>query len=110
MLPAANRLRGEPDIQATLKTGRRLPTPHVRIFIRPNPHSQTSRFACVVGKRVSRSAVRRHRYQRWLRQVARRALTTTHTPPVDVVLLANPSITTVKNLSQLVDTIPVADI
>lgn len=73
MLPRAHRLRASQDIQAVVRRGRCLTTPAVRVCALPREASG-SRVACVVGKRVHRHAVVRHRYQRQLRVLARRVL------------------------------------
>lgn len=70
MLRRTYRLQKEQDIKAVLRSGRTIRTARVRVHVLPTTRPQ-SRVACVVGARVSRSAVTRHRYQRWLRHIAR---------------------------------------
>lgn len=71
MLARSYRLQREKDIRTVVRSGQAVHTPHVRLhFLRTaRPHS---RIACVVGTRVSRSAVVRHRVQRQLRAMAHR--------------------------------------
>lgn len=67
----------------------------------PSPTPFT-RVACVVGTSVHRSAVRRHRYQRWLRELSRNLLRERPLPvPYDMVWVAQPSIIQADSLAKL---------
>lgn len=60
------------------------------------------RVACVVGKTVSPLAVRRHRYQRVLREAVKNVVAqNSANKPFDVVLIALPSIVNAKNLEAI---------
>lgn len=56
-----------------MRSGRCVTVPGIRICALPNQIGVT-RVACIAGKKVDRSAVSRHRIQRWLRVVARAML------------------------------------
>lgn len=99
MLPAKHRLRHEVDILKVLRHGQR--QDHQAATIYTSKSDQTlSRAACIVGKKVSPSAVVRHRYQRWLRELAAEMMKTSQ-KPVDVVLVAKPAILQSKSLADL---------
>lgn len=91
MLPRKQRLARSADIQHVLRRGRCFQVPGMRICVAPG--ATQSRVACIVSKKVSRLAVRRHRYQRWLRSLAKELLAG---PLVgkqyDMVLVATPQI------------------
>lgn len=88
MLPRSARLRQTKEIQDVVHYGRRLTSLSVRIYCHAGK-KQVTRVACVVGKTVDRSAVRRHRYQRWLREVVKRLLYERPLPhPYDMVWVA----------------------
>lgn len=70
MLARSHRLRRSQDIEHVLRRGRCISTRFVRVCVVPGSTPST-RIACVVGKRVHARAVRRHQYQRWLREIAR---------------------------------------
>src|SRR5688572_22832936 len=95
-----SRLRQSQEITAILRRGRRLTTPWVRIYWRPGQQNN-SRLACIVGTRVSRSAVARHRYQRWLREIAQAAAARHFPIPSDMVWVATPQIVHCQTLAQL---------
>jgi ribonuclease P protein component len=101
MLPRSHRLRQTKQIQYVLRHGRRLNTPYLRIYTHPGATAHT-RIACVVGKSVDRSAVKRHHYQRWLRELARAALVAhPKAPPYDMVWIAQPAITQARSLVEV---------
>lgn len=102
MLAKQARLRTNREISEVVRRGRRLTSPYVRLYAVRRPAGKVSRVACVVGKRVSASAVVRHRYQRWLRVLARdwvqgRASGTAY----DMVWVAQPAMANVKQLAEL---------
>lgn len=104
MLPTRARLRRAEDIRNTLRLGQRATIKGIRLYARPNPAELASRVACVVGRSVDRSAVVRHRYQRWLRVLAAEALATTlQRRAYDVVLVALPGIKSYERLQQVRD-------
>lgn len=96
MLPQKHRLKADTDIRATLKHGRRLDTPYIRITY--SLHQGPPRIACVAGKSVDKKAVIRHRYQRWMRAAAAVALQgPLRESSYDMVWTAKPAIVRVKN-------------
>ena len=97
------RLHKQHDILSVLRDGRRIHTPYVTICIKSNQSVGHARLAVVAGKKVHPSAVRRHRYQRWLREVARAHIL--HLPAADIVLLATPSLRTVSSFQILNDSL-----
>lgn len=99
MLPRPARLHRTQDITAVLRHGQRSRTPWVRLYYRPGRTAGT-RVACIVGRQVDPSAVRRKRYQRWLREIARQALASTHAP-YDMVWVARPEIRECRSLAAL---------
>lgn len=94
------RLRLASEIAVVLRRGRSLSTPWVRIYWRPGQHTE-SRFAAIVGKKVSQLAVRRHRYQRWLRQVAQEGAAVHFPIPSDMVWVATPRMADCHSLAEL---------
>ena len=56
-----------------MKTGARVQTEHVVIYSAPSL-SGTFRCACIVGKKVHKSAVIRHRIQRRLREACKQCM------------------------------------
>jgi ribonuclease P protein component len=102
MLPKKQRLNRSRDIMAVIKRGSLLRTPHVNIYYRLRDDDQVSRSACIVGKKVHRSAVKRHTYQRWLRSAARQLMSRTNSP-VDTVWVAQSQINHLPNATVLYD-------
>lgn len=100
MLAREQRLRRSEDIMRVMRHGRRIKMPHALLYVAAAPNTEGVRVACIVGKRVHRSAVRRHSIQRRLRESVR-----THLPrassPVDLVVVAQPSIVEVRDFEQL---------
>lgn len=90
MVPGRLRLRSRDDIQRVVRSGKRVVTPYVFIYASPGLN-QHSRVACIVSKKVSKSAVRRHRYQRWLRESAQRFLPQMPAP-TDMVWVGRPAL------------------
>ncbi|MEX2055234.1 MAG: ribonuclease P protein component [Candidatus Andersenbacteria bacterium] len=109
MLAASNRLRSDSDIKQTLRQGRRLTTPGVRIFYRQKTNQTQTRIACVVGVVVDRRAVARHRYQRWLRVAAAQVIERLPQGSVfDMVWIAQRGITTFQSQQDLTDMVTAA--
>lgn len=102
MLGASGRLRSSKEIKEVVRYGRRIQTPFVRIHYLPKPGQAASRVACVVGIRVHRSAVSRHRYQRWLRHYARDLLASySGVIAYDIVLVGLPALAQVTRSQEL---------
>ncbi|HLD26168.1 MAG TPA: ribonuclease P protein component [Candidatus Andersenbacteria bacterium] len=80
MLTRKHRLAKQADITRTLRQGRVVSTPYVRMYAVARPAGLPSRAACVVSKRIHSSAVHRHRYQRYLRAAAQRVIAQLKTP------------------------------
>ncbi|HLD17615.1 MAG TPA: ribonuclease P protein component [Patescibacteria group bacterium] len=70
MLPKPNRLKKDKDFASLFAKGRGTFHPVVSVKCRPNRLS-LSRFAVVVGTKVSKSAVVRNRLRRQIREVVR---------------------------------------
>jgi ribonuclease P protein component len=105
VLPTTQRLRQSAAIERVVKTGALMRTPYVLLYRSPAPGQPTSRVACIVSKRVSKSAVVRHRYQRWLRQYARHVVAQKG-PVFDIVLVARPSLATLTTSAALFESLP----
>lgn len=103
MFSRSRRLRSRQDISRLIQKGRRIRTPHVLIYIAPSSESST-RVACVVGKKVHASAVKRHFYQRRLREIAKQVVRDIP-QPYDMVWVALPSISSLKTQAELRETI-----
>lgn len=73
MLSAQYRLRKKRDIEAVLKRGRSAYTPNISVRLAKNQLG-VSRFAFVTGLKVSKSAVKRNRVRRRLREITRKHL------------------------------------
>lgn len=101
MLPKVYRLHRSSDIVSVVRTGKKIITPYVIIHSRKALAGATyTRVACVVGKKVSPSAVIRHRYQRWLRVVAEKHLLS-FGGVCDMVWVGRSSLLQVKRLADL---------
>lgn len=92
MLPRNQRLTRTRDIKQVLRRGTCLRLPLVSVYLLARPIPLTARAACLVTKRIHRSSVRRHRYQRWLRAAVKDILPHLD-QPYDIVLKATPAIT-----------------
>lgn len=99
MLPRKFRLTKRRDIVATIRQGVHLATPYAHIYYR-GVNSPHARVTCIVSKKVSTLAVQRHKYQRWLRESARAAINKQNAS-CDMVWMAKPKITKLKNLKEL---------
>ena len=91
MLPKNRRLRSSEELKAVLKTGGCVSTPEIRACALKQAASP-SRVAVIVGKRVDKRATARHRYQRWLRVLAREYLEGVSSASYDMVWVAQPAI------------------
>ncbi len=92
VLSRSSRLTREQDIVSVIRRGRHIRAVGVDMYISPRTAAPT-RIACVVGMRVHAQAVQRHRYQRWLRVLAREV--TVPSPGgrwYDMVWVAQPAI------------------
>lgn len=88
MLKAQYRLSKTKDIERVLKNGRGAGSASISIKAAPNKLKH-SRFAFVVGLKVSKSAVRRNRIRRQMREVVRLHLDAI-APGHDVMVMARP--------------------
>ncbi|MFA6132122.1 MAG: ribonuclease P protein component [Patescibacteria group bacterium] len=68
MLPQENRLRKEKDIEKVFKTGKSVFDPVCGFKFLPN-NLPVSRFAFMVGTKISKSAVKRNRLRRQIREI-----------------------------------------
>lgn len=68
MLPQINRLRKEKDVERVFKTGKSVFDPVCGFKFLPN-HLPVSRFAILVGIKVFKSAVKRNRLRRQIREI-----------------------------------------
>ena len=100
MLPTKERLTKEKDIQLVIKKGFRRKGHFFIIYVLKN-NKDNHRIACVVGKKVSKSSVVRHRYQRWLRE-ALKSLKSEIIVPSDIVVIALPSIAKALKLQDVI--------
>lgn len=86
------------EIKDIIQCGQRFELPALRLYVHPN-RFLPPKTACIVGKKVHRSAVVRHRYQRLLREAVRAAICSG--VKYDMVVVAKPEILTLKKLSEL---------
>lgn len=70
MLPQENRLRKEKDIEKVFKTGKSVFDPLCGFKFFPN-RLTVSRFAIMISTKVSKSAVKRNRLRRQIREIIR---------------------------------------
>ncbi len=97
MLPRQSRLHQRKDIELVVKGGHRIATPGVVIYWQS---ASSTKISCVVGKRVSPLAVRRHYYQRWLRQIAKEYIASSPVP-MHMVWVGQPALAKFETLQQL---------
>lgn len=90
MLPSQFRLRASADIERAIRLGMRAHTPFATLYLFPRESGGGTRIACVVGKRVDKTAVIRHAVQRKLRAAAN-ALPLALDRPYDMVIVARNS-------------------
>lgn len=88
MLKAQYRLRKTKDIEAVLKRGKGFFGGKIAVKLAKNG-LKNSRFAVVVGVKVSKSAVKRNRLRRQLREIIRLELDELK-PGYDVMVMARP--------------------
>jgi ribonuclease P protein component len=101
MLPYNLRLRSNSEIADITKRGKRVSGEKLKIYYRDSDRGYT-RVACVVGKKVSKLAVRRHKLQRWLREVARQEIKNTLSAwSYDMVWVALPSANALNSLADV---------
>lgn len=100
MLARESRLNKKSDIVKTIRYGRRIRTPYVLLYVlKPDPLPKNTQVAVVVGKKVSKVAVKRHRYQRLLREIAREYIT--DLPPLYMVWVGIPPLHDVTSKEEL---------
>lgn len=93
MLPRQHRLTGRGEVKRTIEQGRAVRSHVLKIVAKTNPDSPAVwRAACIVGRRVHRSAHVRHKYQRWLRHCVS-SLPSLTGKNVDLAIIALPAIT-----------------
>ena len=90
MLPAQNRLRHEKDIKALFSEGKGVFDAACGLKYRKNGHKET-RFAVVVGMKVSKNAVVRNKVRRRIRSVIEARLPTIK-GGFDVAFLTRPGV------------------
>lgn len=100
MLARINRLRVDRDLKQVFKCGWRLSTAFAAIYVLKRQASPV-RVACICGKKVNSKAVARHKYQRWLRQLAREAIIEAGLENCDMVWVAQPNIAKANNLNEV---------
>ena len=100
MLAKESRLNKTNDIVRTIRYGRRIRTPYVLLYVlKPDPAPSKAKVAVVVGKKVHKLAVKRHKYQRWLREIAQEVIN--DIPPFEMVWLALPPLKEVSSKQDL---------
>ena len=102
MLPRRLRLSKNADILKVMRQGSKLSTAYVWIYFLQNTKNKSSRVACIVSKKVHKSAVKRHYYQRWLRSLSS-AYISRLPAAYDMVWVARPSIIEVNAITKLQD-------
>ncbi len=87
MFPQNHRLRHDRDINFVRRRGQRIPSRNFVIWFGPSP-SPVFRATVIAGKKVEKSAVRRNRVKRLLREALRRNILENfpNFPAVDLVL------------------------
>lgn len=100
MLPRQDRLTKQKDITKAIRQGVVLDTPYVRVHALKTTNDLRTRVAAIVSKKVHNSAVKRHTYQRWLRESARQLITQL-TGHYDIVLIAKPRIRDAENSTKV---------
>ncbi len=100
MLPRKNRLVHRKDIRAVLRQGKTVASPFTRIYCLGAGQTGRGRAALVVGRKVSPKATTRHKYQRWLREIARDVINR-QGASCDMVWVALPAIAKLKNQNDL---------
>lgn len=90
MLQPQNRLRDSVEIMETLRQGARFHISFCDIYVKPAPGDKV-RLACIVGKRVHASAVKRHLAQRRLRAACAQLLPAIKAP-YNIVIVGTDSV------------------
>lgn len=85
-------------VRVILREGERFETPSLTLVVVSTPGS-SGQVACVVGKKVHKSAVVRHRYQRLMRAALAEVLK--KKPAYDMVVMAKPTILSFSKLADL---------
>jgi len=88
MLTRSNRLKNDRDFQRVFRSGRFVSGPFLTLKLAPNKLA-ASRFAFVVGVKVSKRAVQRNRLRRRMREITRKLLPSLR-GNFDVVMMARP--------------------
>ena len=93
MLPKQNRLRLKKDFERIFETGRWGGTDFISLKYAKNEDGDDPKIGFMVGKKVSKSAVKRNRVKRQMREVVRLALKKGQIKPnFDVIVVAKPKI------------------
>jgi ribonuclease P protein component len=100
VLAQLHRLRRDSEIKGVVRSGRCFVTPHIRVCVLPS--NGPVRIACVCGKSVSALAVARHKYQRWLRSLAKEIIVELGADSgCDMVWVARPGIAGAKSIKEI---------
>lgn len=86
--PRGARLLASRQYQAVFQEGRRLTSPHLRLFVHVPAGASEPRLGVAVSKKVDKRAVGRNRLKRLARELFRRERASL--PPGDYVLIAQP--------------------
>lgn len=101
MIPRDKRLSRQQDIVRVVRLGKKIITPYIIIHAVPAaPDQAGSRVACVVGKKVNALAVKRHKYQRWVRSLAAQTIPGLSSA-YDMVWVARPTINEATSLADV---------
>ncbi len=99
MFSRKSRLSRSKDIERVVRFGSRLVTPYIVIYYLQT-EGEGVRLACVAGKKVSLSSVRRHRAQRLLRSLAKEFIANIPAG-MDLVWVGQSNIDKIEGLSDL---------
>ena len=100
MLAKIHRLRHTTDIQSVRRAGTCQPVGPLRVCVLKK-ETGPMRTACVVGKRVHASAVKRHRLQRLLREFVRSVQKQVGNASYDMVISAQRPANTITTMAEL---------
>lgn len=103
MFAAAHRLTSSKDIERVIKTGSRAQMEHVVIYAAVSG-GNGSRCACVVGKKVHKSAVIRHRIQRRMREACKKSIVAI-SGAYDIVVIAKTQHIQLMDMQELINEI-----
>lgn len=98
MFSRRNRLSRRSDVLRVIKNGKKIRLPHVLVYIQKGDTALPSRHTCIVGKKVAKSAVARHRFQRWLREAVRHEWVVNG---YDIVWMGLPSLASISSKKDL---------